>query len=140
MSTVKHLIPSCYTKTRSVRFWGKDYMVTPAVVYEHLGDGKKLVAIQPLNTRPDYYLIRVDSSADFDSCEWYDETLEEIQNAIDEQFGEQERVREMLQEERGVEYVDLADAPDEMGWPVASWDSGFSWSCVCEDLSKGGGK
>lgn len=49
-------------KRHWVRFWGRKYMRRPVFVPTALGDGNKLLAVQPLNTRPQYYLIRVDST------------------------------------------------------------------------------
>ena len=54
--------------------------------------------------------------------------------AIEHQNGEKEREREWIQEGEGLAKVDLADFPDEMGWPVASCDSGCSWGVLCRSL------
>ena len=42
------------TRKRLVRFWGRRYFVTPALVAEKLGDGKKLIRFEPMDTRPNY--------------------------------------------------------------------------------------
>ena len=36
-------------------------MIKPEFIRQELGNGDLLLAVTPLNTRPNYYLIRVDS-------------------------------------------------------------------------------
>ncbi len=50
------------------RMWGSDYTCDPRFVEEALGDGNVLLGLQPLNTRPNYYLIRVDSTWHLYGC------------------------------------------------------------------------
>lgn len=128
-------IPKKFTRHREVHWWGRDYKVKPAVVNTHLGDGKLLLWFSPLNTRPDYYLIRVDSTffgepgseADYDN-------VADVIEAIAEEYGEKEREREHLAEdlrEQGIEptgeNTDLAGNEGRLGWPVLSLDSGYTW-------------
>lgn len=47
-------------------FWGQHYFITPRLCSTIFGDGKQWVFIQPLNTRPNYYVVRVDSLLDLD--------------------------------------------------------------------------
>jgi hypothetical protein len=116
---------------QEVIFWGQGYRITPLLINAVLGDGKKLVGIQPLNTRPNYYVIRVESG--WDLSNWGDgdlfvHHLEDVYEAIEDQFSEIEREREYLIED-GVspERADLAYYPEELGWPVFSLDSGVGW-------------
>ena len=55
-------VPKRFTKPRQIEFWGGQYKVTPLLADEHLGDGRLLLWFEPLNTRPHYYLVRIDSS------------------------------------------------------------------------------
>lgn len=120
---------------REVSFWGCKYTITPRFVTKKFGDGKKLLAVQPLNTRPNYYVIRIDSR-------WYrekrDSTIidhtDDIVEAIIDEYSEIEREREYLTEdleEQGIEpdgdNTDLAGNEDRLGWPVWSGDSGHAW-------------
>jgi len=132
-------IPKKYRKPRKVHFWGQEYTVTPAVCEAHHGNGELLLWFEPLNTRPDYYLIRVDS--DFFAApdsNGYDQIDAVIDLLIDE-FSEKERERENLAEdlrEQGIEpngdNTDLAGNEERLGWPVLSLDSGYSWGEVCK--------
>lgn len=106
----------------STRFWGGNYTITPLLVTEVFGDGKVLMGIRPLNTRPNYYVVRVDSKfAESDknpspreSDEWFDFLDNELYDAIADQFGS-------------------ADAEDDDGnpvredWPALDLDSGCGW-------------
>jgi hypothetical protein len=67
-------------------FWGGKYLVSPKLVSEAFGDGKRLIHMTPLNTRPQYYVVRVDSKCDTTSDEFRDQ-LDAIYDAIDDQFG-----------------------------------------------------
>lgn len=130
-------IPERFKKTRTVEWWGGKYQVTPVIVEQHLGNGRRLLRFQPLNTRPDYYLIRIDSAWDCGADEFYDR-LEEIIEAIEDEYSEKEREREYLEEDlraQGIEptgdNTDLAGNEDRLGWPVLSLDAGYSWGTVC---------
>lgn len=42
--------------------WGRSCRITPRLVTEELGDGLGLIFIEPIFTRPNYYVVCVDSS------------------------------------------------------------------------------
>jgi hypothetical protein len=75
---------------REVSFWGKTYRITPRVIEEVLGDGGQLIWLQPLNTRPNFYVLQVDST--WTLSNWgqpgtdglLSDHLEEIHDAINE--------------------------------------------------------
>jgi hypothetical protein len=72
-------------KPQSTEFWGSVYDFQPMLVNRVWGDGKQLVQIFPISERPRYWVVRVDST-----CICDDELLEildEITDAIEEQFG-----------------------------------------------------
>lgn len=71
-------------------FWARTYVIKPRLIDAVLGDGKKLLSVVPLNTRPNYYVIRVDSNwstSNWDDGETVGQHIEEILEAIEEQFG-----------------------------------------------------
>lgn len=78
--------------TQITHFWGHDYEVTPALVDKVFGDGRQVIFFTPLASRPNWYVVRVDSSWSEDN--WnssatdyvYDHT-DEIYDAIDHQYG-----------------------------------------------------
>lgn len=121
-------IPKRFGLTRKVEWWGQTYTVTPAVATSHCGDGRLLLGFQPANTRPNYYLIRVDSAfAGHDD-------IDEVIDALIDDFHEQEQEREHLEEdlrEQGIEptgdNTDLDGNEDRLGFPVLSLDSGYGW-------------
>lgn len=128
-------IPTKFTRKRRVRHWGNEYDVTPAVVRQHMGNGRLLLALQPLNTRPNYYLIRVDSTFfdDEDTDDFLDR-IDEVKDMIADEYGDKESERELLADDlraQGIEpdasNTDLAGNEDRLGWPVLSLDSGCGW-------------
>lgn len=72
------------------KFWGRRHLVKPRLLNRTFGDGKKLLGLQPLNTRPQYYVVRIDSTwaiNNWDDGETVMEHLEELLDAAEEQFG-----------------------------------------------------
>lgn len=72
------------------RFWGRNYIITPRLVEWVHGDGLQVIYFQPLNTRPNYYVARIDSKVSLDNSDepcFADEVLEDLYTAIEEQFG-----------------------------------------------------
>jgi hypothetical protein len=66
-------------------WWGNEYEFTPALLNKVYGDGKRLLQLFPLNERPRYWVVRVDSACQNDESLW--DILDDIYDAIDEQFG-----------------------------------------------------
>lgn len=71
-------------RPQKTEHWGSVYRFTPALLNTVFGDGKKLVQLFPINERPRYWVIRVDSSCDSDS---FHDICDDVCDAIDEQFG-----------------------------------------------------
>lgn len=138
-TTIAPAIPLRFTRPHTTRHWGRDYDVTPAVFGGYLGNGRQLLWVQPLCTRPNYYLIRIDSSWRVDdSDEWYDR-FEEVIDALEEEFSEKEREREYLADDlraKGIEpdgwNTDLAGNEDRLGFPVLSLDCGCAWNSIAK--------
>ena len=64
--------------------WGQRILdFVPPLVSRIWGDGRQLLYVEPVATRPRYYLARIDSACvpDFD---WIDD---EVLDAIEEEFG-----------------------------------------------------
>lgn len=64
--------------------WGSTYDFTPSLLDKKYGDGKQLLQLFPINERPRYWVVRIDSKCDGDELF---EILDDIYDAIDEQFG-----------------------------------------------------
>jgi hypothetical protein len=67
-------------------FWGQECTCEPVLIDAVLGDGMMLLSFTPLNTRPNYYLIRIDSSWLHCDDGLYD-YLDDIYEAIEDQVG-----------------------------------------------------
>lgn len=117
------------------RWWGSDCTCDPRFVEAVLGDGMVLLGLQPLNTRPNYYLIRVDSKWHVHGCrvcrhdekcpDELTEHLDEIYEAIEDEYGDVRRIEEGNNEDRlsGVAEADLQSTY----WPVFDDDCGTCW-------------
>jgi hypothetical protein len=96
---------------RTATLWGKAYTITPRLVDHVFGDGRQLVWISPINHRPNYWVVRVDSSwsVDLDDGETVYENIDEILDEIADKFG-------------------TIDDDDEEGWfPRVDLGAGVSW-------------
>ena len=106
-----------------VTFWGRKVLCRPVFVPTILGDGKLLLRLSCTNTRPHYYLIRIDSS--WSDPNMYDPGTHE--NAL--------KSEEMIDDACDAirDYVGDANWVDDRGkhrhspWPAFSSDSGFTW-------------
>lgn len=116
------------TRRQWATLWGQKSMIEPVLIDKHFGNGMKLVAIAPLNTRPNYYLIRVDSS-------WSERNSDEpcIADHIED-------ICEAIEEECGRKYeTDDDDKEIMMPWPNLDDECGVSW-CDSMDLLEAANK
>ncbi len=80
MPTVAELL-----EPQRIKHWGEVCEFTPVLLGKVYGDGQQLLKLFPINERPRYWIVRIDSSCDRDQlCE---DLLDDIYEAIDEQFG-----------------------------------------------------
>jgi hypothetical protein len=108
------------TRERQVRFWGSDHTIRPQLVEEIEGDGLQVVWLQSIDHRPDYYVLRIDSSHDFDSDDFDEEILlkmveNEFCKADDLDFDGNLRVP-----------IEEAFTLNDLCFPILSWGGG-SW-------------
>lgn len=133
--TVEELIKR-ETESRETMFWGRKSTVTPALVDEVHGDGLQVVWLSSINTRPNYYLLRIDSSVVLDDDESlpdkdkteYGTVLEMLLQLIEEQYGDIYRYAEGA----GCMYYDPDDdgiEPFEYSFPMLNWGGG-SWGLI----------
>lgn len=106
-------------------FWGCSYIVTPRLVEWIHGDGLQLIYFMPLNTRPNYYVVRIDSKINLSNygeepC-FADEVLDELYLQIEEQFGAS---YEEWDHPNGRTYH------RHNYWPALSEDSGSCWGLL----------
>lgn len=95
-------------KSKNVEFWGKVHEITPVQIDKKFGDGKQCVYLAPINTRPNYYVIYIDSSIDISDGLIMDNYLN------DGVFGQ-------IEENYGV------GSGDGDPFPALDLDCGFAW-------------
>lgn len=105
-------------RRRKTHFWGRDYFVTPRLVNWIEGDGRKVITFTPLATRPDRFIVRLDSKTNIESDSFSDITLEAIYEAIENQFGASE---EDWEHTNGRTYHRHRD------WPALNSSCGAAW-------------
>ncbi|MCM1031591.1 MAG: hypothetical protein NC410_09165 [Oscillibacter sp.] len=115
------------------RFWGEKIHVTPAFVQDYRGDGLQLIWLSSIDTRPQYYILRVDSHIDVNSDDF---DLEYILRLISKTYGDSDQYV-CIDSENDV-YVlegeeDDPDARkftfDDLDFPMLSWEGG-SWGLI----------
>ena len=77
-------------RRHKTRFWGRNYIITPRLVEWVHGDGLQVIYFMPLNTRPNYYVVRIDSKVslnNYDDPSFADIVLDDLCERIEEQFG-----------------------------------------------------
>lgn len=120
------------TASRTVSFWGTDYTVTPALVDEVHGDGLQVVWLSSINTRPNYYLLRIDSSIQLSNDESlsekdqysYGTVMELLLHMVSEQYGDLCRY-DVNKEGKYFDPSDASVEPFEYEFPMLSWDGGI---------------
>lgn len=80
-------LESIHCKPYQTRWWGIRRLVTPQLVRQPFGDGRVLLALQPMDTRPNYYLLRIDSAWTQGNADEIYEHLDEFYEAIEDEFG-----------------------------------------------------
>ncbi len=77
-----------FTKTREIEFWGEKYKVSPALSKTIIGDGKSFLWFGMGDTRPHYYIIRVDSKWEkMNNNKLREKIEEEIYEILISEFG-----------------------------------------------------
>lgn len=73
-------------KPQRTEHWGSTYKFKPVMLNKIYGDGKRLLQVFPINERPRYWVVRVDSKCRCDD-DLHEDILDDIYEEIDEQFG-----------------------------------------------------
>lgn len=93
--------------------WGDTSTVVPALADKVFGDGRALLVLTPLSTRPNFFIVRIDSGwtigdEGINHDLW--DHLADIYGALEDQFGPAE------------------DDGECHPWPAVDLDSGSSWA------------
>jgi hypothetical protein len=131
-------------RCHKTHFWGSDYLVTPRLVDWIHGDGLQVIGLWALNTRPNYYIARIDSKVSLDNDplgpSFCNDVLDVLCDEIEDQYG---RSYEEWEADNGRTYK------RHNPFPAASFDSGTCWdriatlrepdrrteSCVRQDIA-----
>jgi hypothetical protein len=103
--------------------WGGSATFVPYVSDTVWGDGRSLLLLQPLNTRPCYYVVRIDSTWRVEGDRDWPDGAPEVWDFIDE-------IEVELESEFGEACESDEDDPDEelpRPWPAFNGNSGCGW-------------
>lgn len=128
MLSISNAVKSELTKPQTAHLWGQPHRIEPVLINKHLGNGDLLLGLSPLNTRPNYYLIRIDSSwLDKENTDIIYDHLEDIYEAIEDECGRKY-------------FTDDNDEEQTAEWPSLDLDCGCSWWDETETVTKPKGK
>lgn len=117
-------------RPRMSSLWGQRCKISPALVDTGRGDRAQLVWVQPMDTRPDYYVLRIDSNEDVEAEDY--EWDEKLLCAIEEAYDSYDRY-DWNWNGKGQwvgQYVwDKSEPPIEYKWPMLHWGGG-SWGVI----------
>lgn len=117
-------------KEKKVSFWGVDYMITPALVSEIHGDGLQIVGVESMATRPNYYILRIDSSVDITSDDFDEDEI--LLQPIEEEFGNIDEWKEIQKNGKTIYINNLDDTyrktEKEVSFPMLNWYGGKWWT------------
>jgi hypothetical protein len=126
------------TRERTKTMWGQKTISYDCLIEAQHGDGKQLVYFQTMNSRPFYYIIRVDSSLDLDKD--YNEILPENSDVyFDEMLmrmieEEHDNIDKYEETESGMYTCDQdreeGIKPFEYKWPMFSLGAGCSCGTI----------
>ena len=124
------------TETREIEFWGQKHTITPALVSELHGDGLQVVWLSSIDTRPFYWVLRIDSSVDIENDESlskedqsnYGSIEELLVQMTEEEYGNIDRYKENDEGKYFDTYDDSVE-PFEYDTPMMSWGGG-SWGLL----------
>ena len=101
-------------------FWGDKYVITPRLIARKFGDGKHLLCVTPMATRPNYFVVRVDSTMEYPGDPWPDDSqvsfIEDVMCAAEEEYGY-----------HGDEEERDGDGNETRDFPVTDWGIGCAW-------------
>lgn len=120
-------------KPYKTRFWGEDYHVSPAFVQDRYGDGLQLIWLSSIDTRPQFYVLRIDSHWDVNNDDF---DLEYMLTLIEEEYGDADRYVCIDSDNdiyvmEGEENDPNADRYtwDDLSFPMLRWGGG-SWGLI----------
>lgn len=137
-------------RRQTAYLWGQPQSITPRLCGRVFGDGRQLIVVSPIMFRPNYFVVRIDSSWstsnwDRDNPMTPSEWIDDILDAISEEFVEWPWAKEYglrwSDDERDdcQSEIDWSDGLEwgEMQWPQATTGVSPITDLCCTDLTKG---
>lgn len=120
------------TAPRERKLWGQPHRITPELVETVFGDGQQIIGFCPLNTRPNYYVVRVDSGWELSNWEWnhpepFIDHTDEVYSAIEDEYGSARWCKHCGGEEGDCEETDPPHEFDRENWPALNEEVGSEW-------------
>lgn len=117
-------------KPRMSSLWGQKCKISPAYVQQKRGDGLQVVYLQPIDTRPDYYVLRIDSSEDVEAHNFdWDGLICMAEEAFDSYSSY--RWDWIGDKWMGIyQGGDDDEKPIVYQWPMVKWLCGGSWGVI----------
>lgn len=116
--------------------WTQEYTIAPALCDTIYGDGTRLFSLTTINSRPNYYVIRGDSTwtEAFEQRPGVDfgEFTDQIRDDLEAQFGSGRPDDEAKEDRNGRwrHYETGQFLPDPAPWPALDDDMGVSWGSM----------
>lgn len=110
---------------KNTRFWGAEYVGHDVLSFNIHGDGKQLLCITMINSRPWSYFIFIDSSFDTQNAD--SKQLEEILCLLEDEYCDYESMCESLKNEGFDPHGEDCHHKD-LCFPVVDTSCGYSWN------------
>lgn len=108
-----------FERQQTAHLWGQPHTITPAVVGGQIGDGDQLFWFSSIDTRPNFYVIRVPSA--WVSTALPDDAVDQMIELIEKSFGNADWARD---EDPNAEPDDFPAYHSETGccaWGKLTW-------------------
>lgn len=112
---------------RTTRFWGAEYTGHDVLSSRVHGDGKQLLCVTMLNTRPWSHYIFVDSSLDAEDADR--DEIEKILCLLEDEYCDYESMCNCLEED-GLDPHGEDNDHEDLKFPVINTSSGYGWCAV----------
>jgi hypothetical protein len=124
------------TRRRKAWHWGQPSFIKPVIHPEKFGDGLQLAYFGTMDQRPNYWLIRVDSSIDFETDDFNWEEI--LYDPLSECFGRYPYPGYLTYQEFKKyrddcdlrEYESYKDFLNDLKYPAISIDCGVYWGSI----------
>lgn len=120
---------AAYLSTRTTgRLWGSEHTISPRLVTDVQGSGGAFLFLEPMNHRPNFYVIEVEPQIAADENDEVSEIIEEIYELVEADFGTEESEETLIREgteELGREPTE-AELERAWQWPIPNFE-GVAW-------------